>query len=179
MLGGSYGKSAFVSRFVSNLMPQEYDPVIEEIYTAERVYSFGSVKVDLVDTPGQEEFSAMRDQWIRHYEGIILMISAGWGSSARSLLDEAKALLAQIYRVRDTTSLPLIVVRNRCDRDRNDYPSISEFIEELHFLCKVRRITLCAASALTGEGVERAVEQCVRLVLHHRGLAGTKKKPIH
>ena len=55
----------------------EYDPTIEDSYR-KSIYidKFKSnILFDILDTAGQEEFSAMRSQWIREGQAFIVMYS--------------------------------------------------------------------------------------------------------
>ncbi|CAG2063953.1 unnamed protein product, partial [Timema podura] len=53
----------------------DYDPTIEDSYTKQCVIDDVPAKLDILDTAGQEEFSAMREQYMRSGEGFLLVFS--------------------------------------------------------------------------------------------------------
>jgi GTPase SAR1 family protein len=67
--------------------------------------------VAVLDTAGQEEFSAMREQYMRSGQGFLLVFSL----SDRSSLDEIYKFHKQILRVKDRDEFPMYIVANKCD----------------------------------------------------------------
>ncbi len=52
-----------------------YDPTIEDSYRKQVVVDGKSCMLEVPDTAGQEEYTALRDQWIRDGEGFLLVYS--------------------------------------------------------------------------------------------------------
>ena len=67
--------------------------------------------LDVLDTAGQEEYSAMREQYMRTGEGFLLVYSI----TSRSSYEEILTFQQQILRVKDKDYFPIIVVANKCD----------------------------------------------------------------
>lgn len=67
--------------------------------------------LDVLDTAGQEEYSAMREQYMRTGEGFLLVYSI----TSRQSFDEIMTFQQQILRVKDKDYFPMIVVGNKCD----------------------------------------------------------------
>ena len=67
--------------------------------------------LDVLDTAGQEEYSAMREQYMRTGEGFLLVYSI----NNRQSFEEIKTFQQQILRVKDKDYFPIIVVGNKCD----------------------------------------------------------------
>ena len=67
------GKSALVIRFVSDHFVDEYDPTIEDSYRKQFLIDDAACLLDILDTAGQEEYSAMRDQYMRTSEGFVIV----------------------------------------------------------------------------------------------------------
>jgi len=67
--------------------------------------------LDVLDTAGQEEYSAMREQYMRTGEGFLLVYSI----TSRSSFEEIVTFQQQILRVKDKDYFPVIVVANKCD----------------------------------------------------------------
>jgi len=65
--------------------------------------------LDVLDTAGQEEYSAMREQYMRTGEGFLLVYSI----TSRQIV----TFQQQILRVKDKDYFPIIVVGNKCDLD--------------------------------------------------------------
>ena len=67
--------------------------------------------LDVLDTAGQEEYSAMREQYMRTGEGFLLVYSI----TSRSSFEEISTFQQQILRVKDRDYYPMVVVANKCD----------------------------------------------------------------
>ena len=64
------GKQLCLNHFV-----ETYDPTIEDSYRKQVVIDQQSCMLEVLDTAGQEEYTALRDQWIRDGEGFVLVYS--------------------------------------------------------------------------------------------------------
>jgi GTPase SAR1 family protein len=60
--GGGVGKSALTIQLIENHFVPEYDPTIEDSYRKQVTIDEETCLLDILDTAGQEEYSAMRDQ---------------------------------------------------------------------------------------------------------------------
>ena len=60
--GGGVGKSALTIQLIQNHFIDEYDPTIEDSYRKQVTIDDETCLLDILDTAGQEEYSAMRDQ---------------------------------------------------------------------------------------------------------------------
>lgn len=65
----------------------------------------------VLDTAGQEEFSAMREQYMRSGEGFLLVFSV----TERSSFEEITKFHRQILRVKDRDEFPMLIVANKSD----------------------------------------------------------------
>ncbi len=65
----------------------------------------------VLDTAGQEEFSAMREQYMRSGEGFLLVFSL----TDRGSFDEVSKFHRQILRVKDREQFPVLLVGNKAD----------------------------------------------------------------
>lgn len=65
----------------------------------------------VLDTAGQEEFSAMREQYMRSGDGFLLVFSV----TDRTSFDEVRKFHKQILRVKDRDEFPMILVGNKSD----------------------------------------------------------------
>ncbi|CAK5268816.1 unnamed protein product [Mycena citricolor] len=109
--GGGVGKSALTIQFIQEHFVDEYDPTIEDSYRKQCVIDEEVALLDVLDTAGQEEYGAMREQYMRTGEGFLLVYSI----TSRDSFEEISTYHQQILRVKDMDSFPVIVVANKCD----------------------------------------------------------------
>ncbi|KAM9138153.1 GTP-binding protein Rit2 [Pangshura tecta] len=112
MMGaGGVGKSAMTMQFISHRFPDYHDPTIEDAYKTQVRIDDEPAYLDILDTAGQAEFTAMRDQYMRGGEGFIICYSI----TDRQSFQEAAEFKELIYRVRHTYDIPLVLVGNKID----------------------------------------------------------------
>ncbi|KAK9351770.1 ras family-domain-containing protein [Lipomyces doorenjongii] len=109
--GGGVGKSALTIQLIQSHFVDEYDPTIEDSYRKQCVIDNEVALLDVLDTAGQEEYSAMREQYMRAGQGFLLVYSI----TSRSSFEEIRTFQQQILRVKDKDYFPIIVVGNKCD----------------------------------------------------------------
>jgi len=119
---GGVGKSALTIQFIQNQFVIEYDPTIEDSYRKQCVIDDEIALLDILDTAGQEEFSAMREQYMRTGEGFLLVYSI----TSRTSFQEINTFHQQILRVKDRDSFPGILVANKCDLEYERQVGIHE-----------------------------------------------------
>ncbi|XP_064619645.1 ras-like protein rasD [Lineus longissimus] len=108
---GGVGKSALTIQFVTHRFLDYHDPTIEDAYQKQAKIDDETALLDILDTAGQPEFTAMRDQYMRHGEGFILCYSISDRRSFEMVM-ENKTL---IDRVRNRDDMPLVLVATKCD----------------------------------------------------------------
>ncbi|XP_071500822.1 ras-related protein M-Ras-like [Diadema setosum] len=108
---GGVGKSAITIQFFQKLFVADYDPTIEDSYIQHTEIDGDWCILDVLDTAGQEEFSAMREQYMRTGDGFLLVYSV----TDRASYDNMKSFHTQILRVKDKDSYPMILVANKVD----------------------------------------------------------------
>jgi len=67
----------------------------------------------VLDTAGQEEYTALRDQWIRDGEGFVLVYSV----TTRTSFERVEKFRDQVTRVKDTDDVAICIVGNKCDAE--------------------------------------------------------------
>ncbi|CAK7892300.1 ras-like protein 1 [[Candida] anglica] len=120
--GGGVGKSALTIQLVQSHFVDEYDPTIEDSYRKPCTIDNEQVLLDVLDTAGQEEYSAMREQYMRTGEGFLLVYSI----NSRNSLEELQSFYEQIQRVKDSDHVPVLVVGNKCDLEVERQVSFEE-----------------------------------------------------
>ncbi|PHH68731.1 hypothetical protein CDD80_7282 [Ophiocordyceps camponoti-rufipedis] len=114
--GGGVGKSCLTIQLIQSHFVDEYDPTIEDSYRKQCLIDDEVALLDVLDTAGQEEYSAMREQYMRTGEGFLLVYSI----SSRQSFDEITTFQQQILRVKDKDYFPMVVVGNKCDLDERE-----------------------------------------------------------
>ncbi|KAF2356986.1 Small GTP-binding protein domain [Trinorchestia longiramus] len=108
---GGVGKSALTLQFVSHCFLEHHDPTIEDAYQQQAVIDGEPALLDILDTAGQMEFTAMRDQYMRCGEGFIICYS----TCDRRSFEEVSGYTAVIEKVRARHSCPVVLVGNKVD----------------------------------------------------------------
>ncbi|EJD01066.1 ras-1 [Fomitiporia mediterranea MF3/22] len=110
------GKSALTIRFIQGQFVDEYDPTIEDSYRKQTLIDDEVALLDVLDTAGQEEYSAMREQYMRSGEGFMLVYSI----TDRNSFAEMDQFYHQILRVKDRDYVPLVLLGNKVDLEDED-----------------------------------------------------------
>ncbi|XP_055271103.1 GTPase HRas isoform X2 [Moschus berezovskii] len=108
---GGVGKSALTIQLIQNHFVDEYDPTIEDSYRKQVVIDGETCLLDILDTAGQEEYSAMRDQYMRTGEGFLCVFAINHAKS----FEDIHQYREQIKRVKDSDDVPMVLVGNKCD----------------------------------------------------------------
>lgn len=108
---GGVGKSALVIQFVSHRFQEYHDPTIEDAYEQQCRIDGEPAHLDILDTAGQPEFTAMREQYMRKGEGFVICYSI----TDRRSFDEVVAYKKLINRVRCRDDIPIVIAANKCD----------------------------------------------------------------
>jgi len=108
---GGVGKSCLTIQFISEKFVEEYDPTMEDSYRKEITVDGEECVLDIFDTAGQEDFSTIRDQYMRTGDGFLCVYSIILGGSFKSI----RNFHDYILRVKDVDRLPFILVGNKCD----------------------------------------------------------------
>eukprot|EP01130_Rhizamoeba_saxonica_P001291 TRINITY_DN11170_c0_g1_i1.p1 TRINITY_DN11170_c0_g1~~TRINITY_DN11170_c0_g1_i1.p1 ORF type:complete len:222 (+),score=44.94 TRINITY_DN11170_c0_g1_i1:14-679(+) len=113
MGSGGVGKSAITIRFVNRQFEPKYDPTIEDRYQKVIEYQEIPCVLEILDTAGQETFSAMRELYMKNGQGFVLVYSI---TSMRSL-EDLDQIRRGIIRHNDA-DCPMVLVGNKCDLER-------------------------------------------------------------
>ncbi|XP_023706490.1 ras-like protein 2 [Cryptotermes secundus] len=154
--GGGVGKSAITIQFIQSYFVTDYDPTIEDSYTKQCVIDDVPAKLDILDTAGQEEFSAMREQYMRSGEGFLLVFAV----TDKASFDEMYKFHRQILRVKDRDEFPMLMVGNKADLEHQRLVSQME----AQNLSRQLKIPYIECSAKLRMNVDQAFHELVRIV---------------
>eukprot|EP00736_Rhodelphis_marinus_P008771 Rmarinus@m.24981 len=170
---GGVGKSAITVQFIQGTFLEKYDPTIEDSYRKQIDVDGKACLLDVLDTAGQEEYSAMRDQYMRTGQGFALV----YDTTSSASFEDLESFRNQICRSKDTDEVPMIIVGNKCDlEDERQVTSDTgeEFAKQFKF-CK-----FIETSARSGKNVTELFNELVRSIDEHgeksTGTSGKKKK---
>ena len=117
--------------------------------------------LDILDTAGQEEYSAMRDQYCRSGDCFLLVFSI----TSRSSFDEAEMLIQFCQRVRDSDDVPMLLVGNKVDLENERQVAQREANE----FAQSHGMPYLETSARTRHNVEEAFFDLVRITPRTHG----------
>lgn len=158
--GGGVGKSALTIQLIQNHFVDEYDPTIEDSYRKQVVIDEETCLLDILDTAGQEEYSAMRDQYMRTGEGFLCVFSI----TSRTSFEEIASFREQILRVKDMDEVPMILVGNKSDLAQDRQVAQNEALTQ----AKQYGIPWMETSAKTRTNVEDAFYTLVREIRKYK-----------
>lgn len=175
---GGVGKTALTIQLTLQHFVETYDPTIEDSYRKQVAIDGQSCMLEVLDTAGQEEYTALRDQWIRDGEGFVLVYSI----SSRSSFTRINRFHNQIQRVKESSSslrscagsplmsvisdtpAPIMLVGNKSDRITEREVST----QEGHALARELGCEFVEASAKNSINVEKAFYDVVRQLRRQR-----------
>lgn len=175
---GGVGKTALTIQLCLQHFVETYDPTIEDSYRKQVVIDGQPCMLEVLDTAGQEEYTALRDQWIRDGEGFVLVYSI----ASRSSFTRIKRFHHQIQRVKESVAsspsypgsplsatnsqlpVPIMLVGNKSDRVTEREVST----QEGHALARELGCEFVEASAKNCINVEKAFYDVVRILRRQR-----------
>jgi len=117
------------------------------------------------DTAGTEQFTSMRDLYMKNGQGFVLVYSI----VADSTFNEIPGLRDQILRVKDVDAVPMVLVGNKCDLVEQRVVPTKQGEE----LAKKFGCTFLEASARTRDNIDEIFHSLVRQI---NGGPGKKKQ---
>ncbi|KAI1287375.1 Ras-related protein [Halotydeus destructor] len=167
---GGVGKSALTIQFVQKHFVTDYDPTIEDSYSRHYEVDGKLCVLDVLDTAGQEEFSAMREQYMRKGDGFLIIYSVTDPASFESVSN----FVTQILRVKDKDTCPMLLLGNKVDLMTLRKVST----EAGHELATSLRIPYLETSAKDPPvNVDDAFAEIVRVVRYHNGETAKASAP--
>ncbi|KAG0676264.1 Ras GTPase [Pichia californica] len=155
------GKSALTIRLTQSEFANEYDPTIEDSYRYYCTIDGIPASLDILDTAGQEEYSSMRDLYMKTGEGFLLVFSL----TDRHTFEEISTFYNQIIRVKGETVqfVPIMLIGNKNDLIDERQVSYEEAVQ----LAKRFDCAYIETSAKTGMNVNNAFHGLVKMVMHN------------
>jgi len=169
---GGVGKSCITIQFCQNHFVPDYDPTIENMYRKQISVDDEPVVLEILDTAGQEEYSAMRDQYIRAGQGFLVV----YAINNRKSFEKLSIFREAILQVKDVDAYPMLILGNKIDLEQQREVSTTEASE----LAKSWDVPFLETSAKTRVNVDEAFDKLVKEIKHfevvEQGQAGTGSK---
>ncbi|VDL65315.1 unnamed protein product [Nippostrongylus brasiliensis] len=141
-------------QFVQGFFVQSYDATIEDSYRKHLVLDGEDCRLEILDTAGTEQFSGMRDLYVRNGQGFILVYSV----NDRESLEEIRDIRETIVRIKQDRNVPMVLVGNKTDLMRVVQTSTGRELSK-QFNC-----SFFETSAKLNENVGMVFTDCVRQI---------------
>ncbi|KAL0485782.1 Ras family GTPase [Acrasis kona] len=162
--GGGVGKSCLTIQFVQNQFVETWDPTIEDSYQKQIKIEDTMVMLDILDTAGQEEYKALRDEYMRTADGFVLVFDL----TNRKTFDELNEFHKHIVRCKDNEFPPLVIAANKCDCNESDKKVTETEIQALAAKWRIKHLETSAKLRLN-------VDQSFHIVVN--AIMAQKRKP--
>lgn len=150
--------SALTIQFIQGNFIERYDPTIEDSYRKQVEIDGRACLLDILDSAGQEEFSALRDQYMSSGQGFVIVYSITDAAS----YDDLWGIHDKLLKSKDADDIPIVLVGNKCDLEHERKVSKAEgekMASKFGAYCK-----LLEASAKERINVEEIYFELVRLI---------------
>ncbi|KAI2811166.1 hypothetical protein BLOT_002339 [Blomia tropicalis] len=108
---GGVGKSALTLQYMYKEFVSDYEPTKADSYRTKVLLENSEATVDILDTAGQEDYAAIRDNYFRSGEGFVCVFSITEYESFAAISDFRE----QILRVKGDEMIPMILIGNKAD----------------------------------------------------------------
>ena len=166
---GGVGKSSITVQFVQGVYVESYDPTIEDSYRKQIEVDGRACDLEILDTAGVAQFTAMRELYIKSGKGFLLVYSVTDENSLKELL----ALREQVLRIKDSDYVPMVLVGNKCDLEDDRVLSIEDGV-------KVSQdwglVPFYETSAMYKTNVDEAFIDVVRQIMRKEAAISAEKK---
>ncbi|KAK5123823.1 Ras- protein rsr1 [Meristemomyces frigidus] len=104
------------AQFVQGVFIESYDPTIEDSYRKQIDVDGRQVMLEIMDTAGTEQFTSMREFYMRDAHGFLLVFSI----TSMSSLHELAELREQIVQIKGgDPNVPIVLVGNKSDLEED------------------------------------------------------------
>ena len=157
---GGVGKSCLTVQFVQGIYLDTYDPTIEDSYRKTIEIDGKIFDLEILDTAGVAQFTAMRELYIKSGMGFLLVYSV----TDKQSLDELMDLREQVLRIKDSSKVPMVLVGNKADLTDERVISVEDGIT---VSTKWGRVPFYETSALLRSNVDEVFVDLVRQIIRN------------
>ncbi|KAM5312667.1 ras-related protein Ral-A-like [Glossophaga mutica] len=170
LVAGSSGgnRAALTLRFLYGESVQDFEPTRALSYRKNVVLDGEEVQIDIVDPVGQEDYAAIKDNYVRTREGFLCVFSITEMQSFAATAD----LRELILRVKEDENVPFLLVGNRSDLE--DERQVS--VQEAKARAKQWNVNYVEASAETRTNVDKIFFDLMREIRARKMEESREKK---
>ncbi|EFX65126.1 hypothetical protein DAPPUDRAFT_303962 [Daphnia pulex] len=165
---GGVGKSALTLQFMYDEFVEDYEPTKADSYRKKVMLDGEEVQIDILDTAGQEDYAAIRDNYFRSGEGFLCVFSITDDDSFQA----TQEFREQILRVKNDENISFLLVGNKCDLGERRKVSL----EEAQNRAQQWGVPYIETSAKTREHVDKVFFDLMRDI-RSRKMDETKTNP--
>ncbi|KAI9164430.1 hypothetical protein H9P43_008281 [Blastocladiella emersonii ATCC 22665] len=171
---GGVGKSCLTVRFLKDDFTSDYDPTVEENYRKNVVVDSLPCQLSIIDTAGQHEYEALRDQHLSSGNGFLLVFALNKADT----LEEIKQLRERIVMARNKKRLPMVAVGNKCDLPDSERQIDANTAQAYFASFKIPYFeTSAKVNINVTEAFQELVRQCRKDVAKAAGSSGAAVSP--
>ncbi|RWS12449.1 ras-related protein Ral-A-like isoform X2 [Dinothrombium tinctorium] len=162
---GGVGKSALTLQFMYDEFVEDYEPTKADSYRKKVLLDNEEVQIDILDTAGQEDYAAIRDNYFRSGEGFLCVFSI----TEHESFSATHEFREQILRVKGDENIPFLLVGNKADLEEKRRVTF----EEAQKLADQWKVPYIETSAKTRSNVDRIFFDLMREI-HKRKMCEAK-----
>ncbi|XP_013790941.2 ras-related protein Ral-A-like isoform X2 [Limulus polyphemus] len=125
---GGVGKSALTLQFMYDEFVEDYEPTKADSYRKKVMLDGEEVQIDILDTAGQEDYAAIRDNYFRSGEGFLCVFSI----TEHESFSATSEFREQILRVKGDENIPFLLVGNKADLEYKRQVPVEEAKTKAH-----------------------------------------------
>lgn len=158
---GGVGKSALTLQFMYDEFVEDYEPTKADSYRKKIMLDGRESQIDILDTAGQEDYAAIRDNYFRSGEAFLCVFSILEPES----LSATEELREQVLRVKnDDKGVPFLLVGNKTDLEQRRQVSHETALE----LARTWQVPYVETSAKTRQNVDQVFIELMRMIRDRR-----------
>ncbi|XP_072021300.1 ras-related protein Ral-A-like isoform X1 [Amphiura filiformis] len=166
---GGVGKSALTLQFMYDEFVEDYEPTKADSYRKKVPLDGEDVQIDILDTAGQEDYAAIRDNYFRSGEGFLCVFSITEQESFATT-SEFREQILRVKSDKTEEQIPFLLVGNKADL--TDKRQVSQ--EEAQERATSWGVPYVETSAKTRENVDKAFYDLMRKIRDQKALENQK-----
>lgn len=158
---GGVGKSALTLQFMYDEFVEDYEPTKADSYRKKIMLDGKEAQIDILDTAGQEDYAAIRDNYFRSGEAFLCVFSI----LEQDSLNATEELREQVLRVKnEDKTVPFLLVGNKIDLDSRRAVSQEVALEQ----ARQWDVPYIETSAKTRQNVDQVFIELMRMIRDRR-----------
>lgn len=165
---GGVGKSALTLQFMYDEFVEDYEPTKADSYRKKLVLDGHEAQIDILDTAGQEDYAAIRDNYFRSGEAFLCVYSI----LEQDSLNATEELREQVLRVKnDDKTIPFLLVGNKIDLENRRVVTQELAMEK----ARMWGVPYIETSAKTRQNVDQVFLELMRMIRNRSSQSDTKQ----